>query len=333
MLLILYYRRKAECNEKHLWQSIQLQHISPRPVHCLIIWIGSIDRKHLLDAQQRILLHEPYNGPNAIIGWGASDIEYPCRIGSTLCTHNTTPAGDFKGHIPKTTLHTDKRGFGWSCAQRRPLRTLAHTLLLFIPNYIIMVDDDTYVNYALIERSYRMLIDSDMKYEPLVIGHYIMKKAITTKGFFFGGTGYIIGSKAIERLTDRAIRHVRVPKADRYGMDLSLVNEIRYSNASCASSCVLSGTMVNGAFPLASRLVDVCTHMMASEHTCYHSDYAMGRCLFYGVHIIPMEITCNANDALKMCYYSSETCELNTHLTCHRWVADVNLQPQPIPSN
>ena len=36
------------------------------------------------------------------------------------------------------------------CAQNRPLRALAHILLLYDPIYILIADDDTYINIQML---------------------------------------------------------------------------------------------------------------------------------------------------------------------------------------
>jgi hypothetical protein len=59
---------------------------------------------------------------------------------------------------------------GWACAQRRPLRSLAHILTLLNPMTIILLDDDTYLNYDLLIKKYGGYLSSTMMLRPLVVG-------------------------------------------------------------------------------------------------------------------------------------------------------------------
>merc|ERR1711991_117387 len=104
---------------------------------------------------------------------------------------------------------------GWACAQRRPLRTLAHILLLFDPQFILMVDDDTYVNYDLLINRYRSDIFGIMQKIPIVLGEFQGRPDhLTSKGIFAGGSGYFISKAAINRLTFNATMYYG--PGDRY---------------------------------------------------------------------------------------------------------------------
>eukprot|EP01041_Mallomonas_annulata_P001221 gene1221-2373_t len=303
-------KRISECNESSTWE-------------------GSNSRRSLLENQLKILNNEIFIGNNAVIGLSVTEDIYSCKKKSLLCSYNTSIYGDFMNYMPRTFLHNNSRGDGWSCAQRRPLRALAHNLLLYDPTYIILADDDTYINYKLIENLYNNIINSDMLKKPLVIGHFILKKTLTIKGLLFGGTGYIIGKKVIERLLTKEVRVMKIPKRDRYTSALALFREIRHTNWTCNEPCLLHFQPVNGSLGLTVRLIDLCVNMMASENTCYHSDYSMSRCLFYGAHIEAIEITCESFDMPKMCSQNSTgVCDELRHLSCHRWGVGSQLEPK-----
>ena len=40
---------------------------------------------------------------------------------------------------------------GWACAQRRSLRAISHTLLIYDPDYLLVVDDDTFVSIDMLK--------------------------------------------------------------------------------------------------------------------------------------------------------------------------------------
>jgi hypothetical protein len=101
---------------------------------------------------------------------------------------------------------------GWGCAQRRPLRSLAHILTLVDPMVIILLDDDTYLNYNLLMKKYgKYLTEGAMIRTPLVIGELTGKWGdtghLTKWGIFSGGAGYVLGRKAIDALLAYEIKY------------------------------------------------------------------------------------------------------------------------------
>lgn len=344
----LFERRYQECHERREWTrvipAVQVQNIKRRRVNCIIIWIGSNSRWSLLHNQNLILKDYPVDGENATIGWSVSEDIFPCHYGTTICP-NASIYGDFMPMMPKTFLGSFGKfvvktnmsvpiSFGWACAQRRPLRALAHALELFDPNYIILADDDTYINLGLLENAYDNLLRKEMYHIPLVIGHYILRKKLTLRGLLFGGTGYILGKNVLNRLVAKEVRHMRPKWRDKYTSELLLLREMRLKERYCTTgSCLLRDRPINNTVPSASRLVDICTSMMASEYTCYHSDYSMSRCLFYGANVEVVAVTCSEYDYPKMCSRNtSRECDLRFHLSCHGWMPNnVTLLPVPIP--
>eukprot|EP01042_Synura_sphagnicola_P006136 gene6136-7832_t len=86
------------------------------------------------------------------------------------------------------------RTFGWKCAQRRPLRALAHALALFDPNYVFLGDDDTYVNVPLLQQFREAAIHRGMDSQLICYGSRICQGC----DFFLGGTGYIFGREVVK---------------------------------------------------------------------------------------------------------------------------------------
>jgi hypothetical protein len=65
-----------------------------------------------------------------------------------------------------------KGNTGWGCAQRRPLRALAHATLLYDSDFVFLVDDDSYINIKLItyEGIFSGIIFKELKNNPVVLG-------------------------------------------------------------------------------------------------------------------------------------------------------------------
>ena len=98
--------------------------------------------------------------------------------------------------------HTVK--IGWKCAQRRPLRALAHTLLLYDPDYVFLGDDDTYVNYPLLASFTKKRYNPDL-YNKLITYGSLCSNVLTPRGYYLGGGGYLFGRKVIEALVSHQI--------------------------------------------------------------------------------------------------------------------------------
>jgi hypothetical protein len=116
-----------------------------------------------------------------------------------------------KGHLPRSDVN--QMGPGWGCAQRRPLRALAHTLMLYSPEAVLLVDDDTFVNYHLLKKSFTKSILVTMQVEPLVFGEFSGSYShLTKRGLFVGGSGYLIGKEAIRRLISYEVKYYNIDK-------------------------------------------------------------------------------------------------------------------------
>lgn len=269
-------RRVEECTEHHTWIKLgklrgehlhtvnsshghlhahrhhskhqhQHQHHSHLPlrrkVFGLIIWVGSTTRRSLLQSQIQVLRNmqnDTDSDSTSIVGWMATEDQYPCRLGSTLC-ENVSPEWHYFRLMPTTTLNVAPPG--WGCAQRRPLRALTHTLLLFDPQFILIVDDDTFVNIELLKPSGKLAsyIQEEMVAAPIVLGQLTMGRKVTRKGFYYGGAGYLMGRALIDRLTDYRLMGPVTDK-DNYRdggqmRELAILSQVyTLSNQSCPAA-------------------------------------------------------------------------------------------------
>jgi hypothetical protein len=170
------------------------------PVDALIIWIGSEATVDLINSQSQVLNPYPKLGANSVVGWAATDLIYPCSEGSTKCLGSNKHLR----YIPGSAINFMPAG--WACAQRRPLRTLAHTLLIYDPQFVVLADDDTFVNYPLLLTRYSRLLRQDMILSPIYLGEFTGATGptghLSTQGLFAGGSGYVLGRAVIDRLVD-----------------------------------------------------------------------------------------------------------------------------------
>lgn len=190
---------------------------------------------------------------------------------------------------------------GWSCAQRRPLRSLAHILTLLDPKYVIVLDDDTYFNYNLLVQKYgEYLTTGAMSRKSLVVGElggsWGDTGQLSKYGIFNGGAGYVLSRKTIETLVAHEIKYFEgegrwskernIKDSDTYRSNkqifsLSVYREgMEHSATHCDKSkaCMLSTdpyiSSVTGnnsyAISIAVPLIEFCANLMANEHTCHH---------------------------------------------------------------
>ena len=301
LLYILFYRRLQECYEQKEWidlfpskpitftNNIYNNNInykyntmivhklfpSRRKVMSLVIWVGTLSALNLLYYQMGVLNNFTTVGSNATVGWKAAEDLYGCRIGTNQCFDDNEKFR-YRDAMPATFIGRDSsRNRGWACAQRRTLRVIAHTLLLYNPDIMIIGDDDTYINYPLIINKLKYIIHKKMKVEPIALGNIDFQPLISPSGFFHGGAGYIFSSALITTLVSNSIPDPIIEDKAllEYYMKLSILNDVRkYSKLHCLPySCVLSEQYdKNGNIPIAVRLIDICTHLMSGEYTCHH---------------------------------------------------------------
>lgn len=338
-------RRIEECLEKHLWTSGSMHMaanyrvVYKRKVHGLIIWVGSNTRRELVESQLDVLRNQS-NDPNQhIAGWMATEDQYDCRVGSTLC-ETLSPSLSYYHYMPTSRLNV--AAAGWACAQRRSLRAMAHTMLLYDPDYLLVVDDDTYVSIDMLTAYGKLdtYIRNYMVNEISVLGQLTKGKKITKRGFYYGGGGYLFGRKTIERLNSFQLLGPTKEgsEAVHEGQmgNLALLHEVLPLAKEHCPSCVVprpgselkdTYQSLNFEADTSIRIIELCVNMMSQEHTCYHSDHAISRCLIHGINAEPFSIECgdtrvahntDSEASIGMCM-GVDPCLTHQHLTCHRW--------------
>eukprot|EP01040_Poterioochromonas_malhamensis_P026716 gene26716-33650_t len=122
-----------------------------------------------------------------IAGWMASEDQYGCRLGSTLCDDGLIHGTNYYHYgMPQTRLNVANAG--WACAQRRPLRALAHALQLYDPDYVLLGDDDTFVSmHVLRSAGFQEYVRTTLARSPLILGQLSQGRKITKRGFYYGG--------------------------------------------------------------------------------------------------------------------------------------------------
>lgn len=218
LLRAVFWRRLMECYERKFWStrytstySQPSSTVQKRPVFSFVMWIGSKAQNELIVEQSQVLMGQPFAGRDGVIGWGATDEAYPCRTAGIKCGYG-------RGHWFRRYLQTLPQSAvnympaGWACAQRRPLRALAHVLLLLDPQLVVLLDDDTLLNYDLLMAKYgHYLTQGAMARRPLVMGElggtWGEFGHVTKWGMFSGGAGYIFGRRTIEALTSYEVKY------------------------------------------------------------------------------------------------------------------------------
>lgn len=175
-----------------------------RKVQSVIIWIGNTERYARILNQHEALREASFHDSQAVIGWGATDSLYACSEGTMKCIGDNKR---FAGMLPKSDVNFMPPG--WGCAQRRPLRSLSHVLSLFDPQYVVLLDDDTFLNFPLLRLKYDSMIARNLSMESSYMGEAMGRTGdkghISKVGFFVGGSGYIIGRNVIQRLVSKEV--------------------------------------------------------------------------------------------------------------------------------
>ena len=274
-LTAVFWRRIMECYEKKLWlprysalpslpfrdptsletykvnekrstsSKIADDRIVKRPILTVVIWIGSTNQLSVIEEQAKVLSGQPIAGRQGVLGWAATEETYPCKINSTKCTRVKNPFLPFSA--------VNYMSSGWACAQRRPLRSLAHILMLVDPSFVIVLDDDTYLNYKLLMAKYgNYLTQGVMTTRPLVVGELggtLGDRGHLTKwGGFLGGAGYIIGKKAIEILMSYELKYFKGDGLNKKIKDIKDMDSFRSKVQIHALSVYREGVEYNSKF-------------------------------------------------------------------------------------
>lgn len=212
VVLEMAHRRIQECTE-HPSSSLQLvpQFVNDiydnrRKVKAVVMWVGAFSNFKAIYQQSLVLSDQPQDGPDAIIAWAATDQLYSCKPEEIKCYH----ARNRNKLVPNSNINFMMPG--WGCAQRRQLRALGHVLKLFDPTFLLMLDDDSFLNYPLLMERYGTLIMERMQREPIVLGENTGKTGpqghVSTGGLFCGGAGYILGQEVLNRLISKEVYSV-----------------------------------------------------------------------------------------------------------------------------
>lgn len=355
LLEISYKRRIMECHEQSLWpvtlsksfffSELVQYHFERRKVHGLLVTAGGRYRYWMVRDQHAILRHQrSFQESHIIVGWGGLEDQYPCIQDRAKPCRATHYNGQHKPYMPSTSLYVPNREM-YNCAQRRPLRALAHTLLLYDPNFIILGDDDTFISKTvLFSTHFQRFVRKHVMTHNEVFSE-IMRgvREVTIDGFYFGGTGYLFGKPVIDRLTSTRIAGPTQRKYSWSGTnrtrELSILFEAAELAATECPDCIRMPDeyyhapvdkkyMLNieGELNHSMRLIDVCTHMMSGHNTCYNSDHAVSRCLAHGSYTRLQHAPCNGairygrmQYPLSMCFWHTAPCRTSKSLTCHRF--------------
>ena len=343
-------RRLLECNEHQLWPRFiegvssslskdSFKVITPdvvrRNIFGLVLWVGSNSRSKLLHNQVNVISSyylngaaETKHGADLILGWLATEDIYDC-LNSTLDCHPE------KNQYLLPVSFLSSRTLGWRCAQRRPLQALAHVLLLFDPQFILMVDDDTYVNMDILTNPKMKSYISHELTNMITVGMLGMELKLSSHGFYLGGAGYLLGHRVLTKLVSTEITGP-MSQFDEFGVErqsLGLLKQaveiIKSNTSTCPQNCININS-INGKYydwgssaKLAVRVIDLSVNLMSDSYTCYHSDHALTRMLLYGVYANTLSVNCDGTSKIVkdltfgMCF-EPDFCDVEIHLTCHR---------------
>lgn len=228
LLHVLYTRRVEECYEHARWPVLlpapslaalaasdfqrdrsPFSLLRPRAVYGLLVFVGTRAAHGLLHAQLSILRDQALGASAAsyVAGWQATEDGYPCEEANRCAP--TISGGHFRVFMPSTSIpETQQTAPGWTCAQRRPLRALAHALWLYAPRFVLLGDDDTYVSKTLLfHDKVRAYIDETLAREAVVLGDvFLSNRDISRYGFVWGGAGYLFGAHVLRALTSAQLR-------------------------------------------------------------------------------------------------------------------------------
>jgi hypothetical protein len=337
----------ADCVGQSFCKSVAQKYLrSKRSVYGVIIWVGSLSRIDVALNQAAVLRlqDKDIDDSKRIVGWVATEDVYPCGQERKQCTPSVLKNGEgsYMPSLPATVNHLYSTSFGWICGQRRPLRAVSHVLRLYNPDFLIVADDDTFVNvtmlaYGTVLSSYILTTMSTQNY---VIGDMRLWH-ITRKGFFYGGGGYLIGKPVLNSLVSNVIHDKNEKdkfRSKRQAADLGVLREAeRLSNASCPKCLKMRPSLDMGnesdkyaIADLKVRVVDLCVNMMAQSGSCYHSDHSMTRCLSHAVYADTLSAGCkgmkiplsDGNESTLFMCYEGLGCDPATSLTCHRHMAN-----------
>jgi hypothetical protein len=340
-------------------QSILSNRIPRRKVYGVVVWIASLHRIAIALNQVSGLLVQSrgLRDSQQIVSWLATEEIYPCNFGAPPCQPqaSATKGNIYHKELPATIIHKKSTLPGWACAQRRPLRALSHVLSLYDPDFVLVADDDTFVNIKML--SYGSILSSyilrTMSAQPIVLGD-LKQWYITSGGFYYGGGGYLMGRSVLTSLVSKTMESRQPSIKDKYRYyhqikELGVLTEALAASKKKCPKCVRvrktsdedkKNTTSDVALvaDLNVRVIDMCSNMMAYAGTCYHSDHSLPRCLAHAIYADTVSAGCYKNETgcdgiwisdgdgnsfrMAMSSSDSQDCDLSFKLTCHRRMTD-----------
>lgn len=247
----------------------------PRPV-VDVLSIGSLERLGFLERQRKGWASDE----RVRFFWGASElddshptcaveVEMEDVVEHAIWCHKAPRNASFAAEFYKR--EEDPFGYvmkrkgnvpGWFCAQRRQGQSLAKVGALYrnltasggsLPDYLLLVDDDTYVNLPLLSEHLEG-IDTNI---PLVYAGCLFPKKIS---FPFGGFGLFYSKGAISRMIRPIYCH-----SNARGFEADVCNRLRED---------LMGE--KSMFQPGMSLSDLMAAFSTSDGLCMHSDWVTG---------------------------------------------------------
>ncbi len=340
LLDIIITRRFEECNEPVHWKYKQSV-VSKRHVFGLIIWAGSRSRMDMLERQVSILRDQKNDNEHTIVGWMATEDQYDCGKNANICIRDNYSLPNFPGTI-LTASHPLHKSEGWACGQRRPPRSMSHALLLYEPQFLLVGDDDTYINpKILFSTDFKSYVKDTLSIKNMVLGCLSGDGSMSKLGFFFGGCGYIFSKLAISMMNSytlpgptKSSNGYTNPGNQKLYFLFQAKLLAEHSCPMCINDIANYNENKLGMVAMTKdRLIDICINLMAKERTCYHSDHILSRFIFYGLLADVIDMPCensvkthdiiDHNITFGMCMGRTEySCDHNRHMTCHRFQAD-----------
>ena len=317
-----------------------------------LISIGSKTRLDYQDAQQRTfgshvsvrnffrITEDHDDEPTCDQNLTAGDLN---RI-SVFCRNQKWPNSFLmryktKAFAPPKWLQKKANPVGWMCAQKRPIYGLALVVQRYrennepLPDYIVIMDDDTYYNMELVSR---FLGQSNNNTFVAIAGCLLRYRVHEINFTFpFGGFGMIYGKGALENLM-RPIRCAGNTQADDFletsckRMKENLIGEL---------AVFREGMSLLDLIQTYSSSQRYSSYRNWSYGFCLHSDWMWGyvtnfypisvhdpdpfyelvphaRLLAYGSEMYPGQLAPEVRDKLTQCDHGRNKCHQAAHI-CH----------------